>query len=285
MKIRIIADSASDIPQETAKEWGITVLPLIIRFGQQEYLDGVTLLPDRFFELLEKGGEFPKTSQITPFTYEETFRSALEAGEDVICFCLSSGVSGSYQSACSAAAELGERVHVIDTRQFCISEYVLVERAVQLRDQGLSAPQIVEEIRREMGRVHVLAAFDTLEYLKRGGRLSAMTALAGGMLSIKPVLTIEDGVVFILGKARGVKRACDSLIELIRKYGLVDERMPFCFGYTGNSDAFLQQFASRFRETFGSQAKVPIIRVGATIGAYAGPGAVALAFFSLHPAP
>ena len=280
MSIKIIADSASDISQETAKRWGITVLPLIIRFGDQEYLDGVTLQPSEFFQLLEKKGDFPKTSQITPFSYEESFREAVEAGDDVICFCLSSGVSGSYHSACAAASEFGDKVRVIDTRQFCISEYVLVEQAVRLRDEGCSAAEVVDSIMKDMKRVHVLAAFDTLEYLKRGGRLSAMSALAGGVLSIKPVLTIEDGAVFILGKARGVKRACDSLVEQIRKYGLVDEKMPFCFGYTGNSDDFMKQFMSRCRETFGMAQDIPVVRVGATIGAYAGPGAVALAFFS-----
>ena len=280
MSISIIADSASDISQETAKEWGITVLPLIIRFGDQEYLDGVTLSPEEFFEHLEKEKDFPRTSQITPYTYGEAFRAGLEAGDEVICFCLSSGVSGSYQSACTAAKEAGPGVYVVDTRQFCISEYVLVERAVQLRDKGLAAEQIVSQIQKEMGRVHVMAAFDTLEYLKRGGRLSAMTALAGGMLSIKPILTIEEGSVYILGKARGVKRACDALIEQIKSHGLVDESMPFCFGYTGSSDAFMQQFAVRFKETFQITKNIPIVKVGATIGAYAGPGAVALGFFS-----
>ena len=279
MAIRIVADSASDIPQEQAREWGITVLPLTIRFGEEEFLDGVTLTHDEFFSRLEKQKEFPKTSQITPFTYGQVFKEAVEAGDEVLCFTLSAGVSGSYQSACMAAEDAGGKVQVIDTRQFCISEYILVQRAVELRDAGLSLDELVEKMKEELPQVHVLAAFDTLEYLRRGGRLSAVTAFAGGMLSIKPVLTIEEGVVHVLGKARGLKKACDSLVEEAKKIGGIDGSRPVCFGYTGTSQESILAFMERFKEAAQITIKTPLVRVGATIGAYAGPGAVAVAFF------
>ncbi|MBQ1490633.1 MAG: DegV family protein [Blautia sp.] len=280
MAIRIVADSASDIPQEQAREWNITVLPLTIRFGEEEFLDGVTLSHDEFFYRLENNKEFPKTSQITPFTYGKVFKEAVEVGDEVLCFTLSSGVSGSYASACMAAEEAGGKVFVIDTRQFCISEYILVQRAVQLRDAGLSFEELLEKIKEELPQVHVLAAFDTLEYLRRGGRLSAVTAFAGGMLSIKPVLTIEEGVVHILGKARGIKKACDSLLEEAKKIGVIDGSRPICFGYTGNSQESIMAFMERFKDAAKLTMNTPLVRVGATIGAYAGPGAVAVAFFA-----
>ena len=142
MSVRIITDSASDISQEWAKEWKITVLPLKVRFGEEEFLDGVTLSNREFYERLIETDEIPKTSQITPFEYRSNFEKAVEAGEQVICFCLSSGVSGSFQSAQVAAQEFEGDVFVVDTKQFCISEAIIVERAVQMRDQGMSAAQI-----------------------------------------------------------------------------------------------------------------------------------------------
>ena len=211
MSVRIITDSASDISQEWAKDWNITVLPLKVRFGEEEFLDGVTLSNREFYERLIETDEIPKTSQITPFEYSSNFEKAVKAGDQVVCFCLSSGVSGSFQSACVAAQEFEGDVFVVDTQQFCISEAIIVERAVQMRDQGMSAAQIYTAIEEEKKDAHVLAIFNTLEYLKLGGRISAAAAFAGGLLSLKPVLTIEDGVVKILGKARGSRNGNNML--------------------------------------------------------------------------
>jgi len=279
MGVCIIADSASDIPQKTAKQWNITVMPLRIRFGQEEFLDGVTLSPEQFFERLEAAKELPKTSQINPFTYEEQFRSAVENGDDVLCFCLSSGVSGSYQSACAAAKEVGGYVSVIDTKQFCISEYIIVERAVQLRDEGKSAKEIDGIIRKELPRAHVLAAFDTLEYLKKGGRLSSAKALVGTILSIKPLLTIEEGVVSVWGKARGAKNAIAGLMEKAAAYE-IDFDKPVCFGFTGVYNDAVNLLVDRFWQEYRMTKPAAEVPVGATIGTYAGPGALAVAFFS-----
>ena len=230
MSIRIITDSASDISQELAREWNITVLPLKVRFGEEEFLDGVTLSVREFYERLIETDEIPKTSQITPFVYGDEFAKAVKAGDQVICFCLSSGVSGSYQSACMAAQEFEGQVFVVDTKQFCISELIIVERAVQMRDEGMTAKEIYDAILEELKEAHVLAIFNTLEYLKLGGRISAAAAFAGGLLSLKPVLTIEDGVVKILGKARGSRNGSNMLTEFTEKLGGIDFDRPFCFG-------------------------------------------------------
>ncbi|MBR2789433.1 MAG: DegV family protein [Eggerthellaceae bacterium] len=280
MGIKIITDSASDISQADAKQLGISVLPLTIRFGTEEFLDGVNLTPAQFFRRLEGGTVFPQTSQITPYIYKLVFSEAVAKGDDVVCFCLSSGVSGSYQSACFAAGEFGNRVYVLDTRQFCVSERIIVERAVQLRDAGFTIAELVGIISAEMRRAHVFAAFDTLEYLKRGGRLSAAGAAVGGLLNIKPVLTITDGVVDVLAKARGAKKACEMLLAEIAKAGEPDFSRPVCFGSTGDTDELLQQFMARFREEYTYTAPARKVPVGATIGAYAGPGAIAVAFFT-----
>ena len=283
MSIRIITDSASDISQELAAKWNITVIPLKVRFGEEEFLDGVTLPVRQFYERLVESDEIPKTSQITPYEYGQIFREYVDKGDSVICFCLSSGVSGSYQSACAAAAEFGDRVYVVDTRQFCISQYIIVERAVRLRDHGLPAREIYETSLKELPDAHVIAIFNTLEYLKLGGRISSISAFAGGLLSIKPVLTIEDGVVKILGKARGSRNGNNMLTEFIEKTGGIDFDMPYCSGFTGFSDEMLQKYLKDSAFLYEGKAdSIPVASVGATIGTYAGPGAIAVAFFAGH---
>ena len=286
MSVRIITDSASDISQELAKELNITVLPLKVRFGEEEFLDGVTLSNRQFYERLIETDEIPKTSQITPFEYRSNFEQAVKAGDQVVCLTLSSGVSGSYQSACVAAQEFEGDVFVVDTQQFCISEAIIVERAVQMRDMGMSAAEIFAAIEAEKKDAHVLAIFNTLEYLKLGGRISAAAAFAGGLLSLKPVLTIEDGVVRILGKARGSRNGNNMLTEFAEKLGGIDFGRPFCFGYTGFSDETLKKYIHDSARLYEDKIDVNdpgnfrIHKVGATIGTYAGPGAIAVAFFA-----
>lgn len=281
MGIRILTDSASDISQETAEKWGIKVIPLKVRFGEEEYLDGKTLKPKQFYEKLVETDEIPKTSQITPFEYEQEFKAARKAGDQLICFCMSSGVSGCYQSACMAAMDYEDCVTVIDTQQFCISQYIIVARAVDLRNEGKSAQEIVFVIREELKESHVIAVFNTLEYLRLGGRLSAAAAITGNLLAIKPVLTIEDGIVKILGKARGSKKSGNMLSEMIAKVGGIDFERPVCVGYTGTDDHLLQKYLHDSAYLYeGHEDCIQTAEVGSTIGTYAGPGAIAVAFFA-----
>lgn len=280
MGVQIITDSSSDVPQERAKEWGITVIPLKIRFGEEEFEDGVTLSNREFYEKLVETDEIPKSSQIPPFEYESRFREAVDAGDEVVCLCLSSGVSGSFQSAQIAAEEFEGSVHVVDSRQFCIALYLLVQRAVQERDAGKNAAEIVEIIEKEREQVHLISLFNTLEYLKLGGRISGAAYVAGSMLSIKPVISIEDGLVKILGKARGSKNGNNMLKEYVKECGGINFDKPLCLAYTGFSDETLQKYIADSRELYeGHEDQLPIVKVGATIGTYAGPGAIALAFF------
>ncbi len=280
MGVTIIADSASEVSQETAKEWGIKVIPLKIRFGEEEFLDGVTLSNKRFYEKLIESDELPKTSQISPADYEDCFKAAVEAGDEVVCLTISSGVSGCVQSANIAAAEYEGKVYVVDTMQFCISYYILVEYAVRLRDAGKSAKEIADEITRVREKAIVLAVFDTLEYLKAGGRLSSTAAFVGEILSIKPVITITNGIVDVIGKARGSKKGNNMLIEKVKAIGGIDFTMPVVTGYTGLSDEYLQKYLEDSRDLYdGDISDIRKVSVGATVGTYAGPGAIAVAFY------
>lgn len=279
MGVSIIADSASDVSQDTAKEWGINILPLKIRFGEEEFLDGVTITNERFYERLTSG-EIPKTSQISPADYEDAFKAEIEKGNEVVCLTISSGVSGTFQSANIAAGEFDGKVHVVDSKQFCISYYILVEQAVRLRDEGKSAKEIAEAIDELTDKATVLSIFDTLEYLKIGGRLSSTAAFVGEMLSIKPAITIKNGVVDVFGKVRGAKKGIATIISKVEELGGIDFSMPMCVGCTGNADELLNKFMEEGKHLFnGLEKEIKRISVGATIGTYAGPGAFAIAFY------
>ena len=280
MSIRIITDSASDIPQELAKEWDVTVMPLTVRFGEEEYYDGVTLTNDGFYEKLIETDEFPKTSQIPPYRYEEEFGKAIKAGDEVICINLSSKLSGCYQSACIAAEEFEGKVHVIDSLQVCVGLYILVEYAVRLRNDGKTASEIISALEVAVPQTRVIAVFDTLEYLKKGGRISPTAAAFGNMLAIKPVISIVDGVVEVLGKARGSKNGHNLLREYVNKAGGIWWERPVCLAYSGLSDVMLTKYIADSAELYaGHEEEFHITHVGATIGTYAGAGAIALAFF------
>jgi len=280
MGVKIIADSSSDVSQETAAEWGVSIIPLKIRFGDEEFLDGKTLSNKRFYEMLIETDELPKTSQISPADYKDYFDEALKDGDDVVCLTISSGVSGCVQSANIAADECEGNVYVVDSKQFCISYYILVEYAKKLRDEGKSAKEIADELVRVREKATVLSVFDTLEYLKAGGRLSSAATFVGEILSIKPVITITNGIVDVIGKARGSKKGNNMLTSRVEQLGGIDFSMPFCAGFTGLSDGLLRKYLEDCKYLYeNANVEIPIISVGATIGTYAGPGAIAVAFF------
>lgn len=280
MAVKIITDSASDITQERAAELKIEVIPLTTIFGSTEYLDGVTLTNKEFFEKLIETDELPRTSQITPFQYEEIFRRVVSNGDEVIYIALSSKLSGSCGGAITAAAEFGGRVSVVDSENVCIGQQLLVLHAVRLRDRGLSAGAIVRELETRRGSVRVLALLDTLEYLKKGGRISSAVAFAGELLSIKPVVAVENGEVSLIGKARGSKNGNNLLMRFVKKSGGIDFNMPYMLAYSGLDDTLLQKYIHDSEVLYQGRTKeLPVCAIGSTIGTHVGPGAVAVAFF------
>ena len=277
MKIRIVTDSASDLLSPHRPE--ITVLPMTITFGREEFRDGVDLTHRQFYEKLIEGEELPTTSQIAPAQFEEAFRTAVEAGETVVAVVLSAKLSGTYQSACIAAEEFPGKVFVVDSANATIGERILVERAVQLMDQGLDTSAIAGRLEEEKQDIRLVALLDTLEYLKRGGRISASVALVGGLLAIKPVVAVQEGEVVMLGKARGSKNGNNLLVQEIQKTG-VDFSRPYKLGYAGLNDALLQKYITDSAALWEGHAdSLPTGTVGGTIGTHVGPGAIAVAFF------
>ena len=278
MAVRIITDSGFDVPD--ASDARLTVLPLSITFGDTTYADGVDLTNDRFFELLIESDELPKTSQATPYAYTQIFEQVRAAGDEAVVITLSSGLSGTYQSALTAAADYPE-VHVVDSKNVTIAQGILVQYALRLVDEGRTAAEVASMVESARERLVLLALLDTLEYLTRGGRIPKSVGAIGELLSIKPVVGVRDGEVVMLGKARGSKNGRNLLHQEVEKNG-IDFTMPVLIGYSGLSDKLLRKYLEDNRaiwEDKVAEEDLPITSVGATVGTHVGPNAIALAFF------
>lgn len=277
MGIHIITDSASDVKSEDYKN--LTVLPMHITFGEEQYEDGVNLTHTEFYEKLIESSTLPITSQIPPFHFEEAIRNAHADGDAVIVITLSGKLSGTWQSAVTAAAQFEEQVYVVDSENVTIGEHILIEYAFRMIEQGMDAPAIVEELNRTKKKIRLVALLDTLEYLKKGGRISKTAAFAGNVLSIKPVIIVQDGEVSVLGKARGSKQANNLIVEQIHAAGGIDFTKPYFLGYTGLSTNLIEKYITDNAGLWEKETdSLPIESVGGTIGTHVGPGAIAVAW-------
>ncbi|MBE6469114.1 MAG: DegV family protein [Coriobacteriaceae bacterium] len=284
MAVHIITDSASDISLEGDPR--LTVLPLSIAFGDAVYRDGVDLTTERFYELLIEEDHLPTTGQVNPYSYTEAIEGARAAGaREIVIVTLSSKLSGTNESARVAALEAGGEdagVFVVDSLSATVGERVLVDLALLMVDEGRGGSEIAAALEGARDRVCVIGLLDTLEYLRRGGRIPAAAAAIGQLLFIKPVIGVDDGEVALRGKARGSKNGRNLLTREIERAGGVDFSMPIRLGYTGLDDRMLQKYIDDSRalwEGFVSRDELPVSAVGATIGTHVGPGAIALAFF------
>lgn len=277
MGIRIIVDSTADLMPEYKER--VHVVPLTLNFGTEEYIDGVTIDHKTFYEKLIESDVLPTTSQATPNAFMKEFDKAKEAGDSAVVITLSSKFSGTYQSATIAAANY-ENIYIVDSTSAAMGSGILVEMAFRLLDEGKTAKEIVKALEEEKKKIVVVALVDTLEYLKKGGRISSAVAFAGGVLNIKPVLSVIDGEINMLGKARGSKMGNNLLVQEIDKAGGIDFSKPVLLGYSGISDALLLKYIEDSRHIWeGNLQEVRYTTVGSVIGTHAGPGAVVVAFF------
>ena len=277
-RIRIVTDSASDIPSDMYP--GVTVVPLAVTFGDETFLDGVTLTHQQFYDKLIESDELPTTSMVSPGEFSRVFAEAVEAGEDVVAVVLSSKLSGTYESALLAAQQFPGRVQVVDTMNATLGERIQVEYALRLRDEGLDAASIARQVEAQRDRVRTIGVLDTLEYLRKGGRISGATAAVGEVLSIKPVVWVDEGEVKQLGRARGSKNGNNYLMKVCKETG-VDFTMPHCLGYTGLDDKLLVKYMNDSAPLWTPYVdELPVSTIGATIGSHVGPGAIAVAFYA-----
>lgn len=278
MSVKIIIDSSSDVNPNIS--YRLNIVPLTLHFGKEDYLDGVDITYDEFYKKLVECDTLPTTSQASPFAFGEAFEKVVSNGDTAVVITLSSKLSGTYQSAMIAADDYEGKIFVVDSQSAAIGSGVLAEFALKLSESGMSAKDIAKVLIKERENICLVAMLDTLEYLKRGGRISKTVAFAGGILSIKPVICLEDGEIKVLGKARGTKQGNALMVTEIDKTGGIDFDKPVLLGYTGVEDTLLQKFiedsTSLWKCGTDNLNKTPICSV---IGTHVGPGAFAAAFF------
>jgi len=276
MGIRIITDSTADISQEEAKQLGISVVPLKTIFDRDVYRDGIDLTPEEFYAKQAASKNLPTTTQPAPHEFEELYHDARKNGDSVIVILISSVLSGTVQSAKIAKDNCGgEDIWVIDSESTTIGLRISVDLAISLRDKGYAAADIVNTIEKEKKRVNLFAVVDTLEYLKKGGRLSRTAAFAGTLLDVKPIIYLYQGDLGVKTKMRGLKNAQKEILRMAREDG-IDMQMPICIGYTGKRETF-EDFRILCEEEIGAISLTSTI--GSVIGTHVGPGAVAIAYF------
>ena len=274
MPVRIVTDSAADLPEDLAAKLDIAVVPLTIRFGADEFVDRETLSPEEFYRRLSSSAVLPETAAPSPGQFEAAFRGALDAGADaVVCINLSSALSATMQSAQNAARALeGHDIRVIDSRSVTWGLGSQVLAAARAAADGASADEVVAVVDDLVARTHVYGTLDTLENLKKGGRIGNARALLGTMLSIKPIVDVTGGAVEEGGKARTRSKALGVLADKVAEAGVV-ENLAVMHGYAPDADDFVQLLRDRFPDQ-----EIHVGIIGATIGTHGGPRVMGVTF-------
>ena len=277
MRVRIIIDSTTDLAPELRGQ--VEIVPLTVSFGTEEYIDGVTITHEEFYSKLIESDVLPTTSQATPAAFAEVFEEVAAAGDSAVVITVASQLSGTCQSA-RIAAEDYDNIYVVDSGSVTLGAGILAEYALRCARSGMTAAEIAGLLEKKKEDICLIAMLDTLEYLKKGGRISAAVAFAGGLLNIKPVVNVKDGVINMLGKARGSKQGNNLLVQEIEKTGGIDFDLPILLGYSGLSDALLKKYISDSAPLW--ENGIDTLRytsIGSVVGTHAGPGAIAAAFF------
>ncbi|HEY1351233.1 MAG TPA: DegV family protein [Ktedonobacteraceae bacterium] len=276
MVVRIITDSTADLPAEVASELGITVVPLTVFFGDQTYLDGVELDNATFYQKLEASKDLPRTSQPSPAAFAEAYRRLIEQGaQALLSIHLSSKLSGTYQSACAARNALAEEgssvpLAIIDSLSISVGMNHAVQKAAHLAKAGQGLDEIKGAVEDALMRTQILAVLDTLEYVRRGGRIGGASALLGNMLSFKPIVSLKDGEVIAVERPRTRAKAYARIAQLLSEIGPVET-----VSIAQSNDEVGQQLAETVREVYSGE--LPIYRLGAVLGTHTGPGTAAIA--------
>ena len=274
--VKILTDSSCDISLERCAELGVELLPITVNFGDQSYRANLDITTEEFYDKLAAAQELPKTAQITPAQFEKIFKPYQESGDDVVCLFISSKMSGTLQSARVAKNILGaENILLPDTLNVTFALGLLVEEAVKMRDVGMTGAEIVEKIEELIPRIRLFAMIEDLKYLKMGGRLSATSALVASILGICPIITLKDGLVEVVGKARGKKAAFAAIRKWVEKEPISSD---YCVTM---GHANVPENCKALQEFLGDLLKkreVHVCSIGSIVGTHTGPGAVGLAY-------
>lgn len=272
MSVVIFTDSTSDFSLAEAKSLGVEVASLKVAFGNEEFIDKVTITNDEFYEKLRASKTLPKTTLVSPQTFIELFNK--HPNDEIVGIFISSELSGTFQSAVIAKYELGrDDIYLVDSGTSSLGLAMLVDEAVKLRNEGKDASRIFSAIDMLKEKVRIIAAVDTLEYLVKGGRLPASAGVVGSILNIKPILLVSEGKITPISKSRGMKNAVKEIHKIYKNLEPNTE-MPIIFAHAGNS-ANLHSIKSEFDLSFIAR----ILTIGSVVGTHSGPGVVAVAFF------
>ena len=278
MSVRIISDSTSDIGEERARDWGVTLVPLKVLFGDKEYRDGVDLPLDRFYEMLEEGGRLPTTSQPAPDAFVEIFEEIKAAGDEAVVMTISSGLSGTYQSACIAKDICDyDKIYIIDSKLVTLSLQLLVRRALELKEEGKNGGEIAAILEDEKKKFCFYGVIGDLSFLERGGRLPKSGAVVGTMLNLKPIIKInEDGLIKLVTVARGLNGAFSKMLRMADADGADLTGREYCIGYTGKPEV-LEPLEAYLEGKLGKENRITS-SIGTVIGTHGGPGCRVFAF-------
>ena len=281
MGYRVFTDSCSDLPQSYGKERHFDIIPMIYRIDDTDYLDDGSMSSHEYYEKI-RGGSWSTTAQITSARFEEIFAPVLEGGEDILYIAFSSALSGTYHSGMVAKEELeakfpGRKVLVADSKCASMGEGLLVEYVLNNRDAGMSLKENFDWVEKNKGRFCHWFTVDDLNHLKRGGRISAATALVGTMLSIKPVMhTDNEGRLTLVGKARGRKASLKALLDAIERLAIEPEKQTM-FICHADCEEEAKQVAAEIQRRFGT-TDIRIHYIGPVIGSHTGPNTMGLFF-------
>jgi len=274
MTVRIVTDSVSDLPSEVAKELGITVIPLNVRFGTEVYRDGIDLTAEQFYDRLVHDKTFPVTSVPSPGTFAEVYNKLAEETDEILVIALTSKLSATYEVALQSIGLMKRkcRVEVVDSQWAVMAQGFIVMAAAKAAQAGASLDEILDLTHRNMKRVDIRAAFDTLEYLRRGGRIGAAQALLGSMLKVNPIITLKDGVVEPAGRTRSRTKAIDHLYNFAMSFAHIEELAVEDAACPDDAELLVERLGSKFpKERIYRSKMTPVI------GTHTGPGLILVA--------
>ena len=276
MTVRIVSDSTADIPPDQARAAGITIVPLTVFFGDEAYLDGIDLDSTAFYRKLQLSKELPRTSQPSPAAFQEVYIRLINEGADaILSIHLSAKLSGTYQSACTARDTLPDTVkkipiEIVDTQSISVGMSRAIMRAAQEAREDLSLPEIKAHVLDELARTRILAVLDTLEYVKRGGRIGGARAFLGNVLSVKPIISLKDGEVIPVEQPRTRSKAYARVAQLLQEMGKVEY-----VTIAESSEELGQQLAEEVKTVYAGD--LSMYRLGPVLVTHTGPGTAAIA--------
>jgi DegV family protein with EDD domain len=266
--VKIICDSTGDLPEDIKKKYDITTVPLHVLFGADSYDDGVTITPAQFYKMLVESKVHPTTSQPAPGAFAEAYKKLAKETDEILVLTISAGISGTYESAMQAKklVDSNLKIEVIDSKWTCAGLLLQTLEAARAAEKGMKLAEIVKIVKDIQPKIRVYMIFDTLEYLRKGGRIGLAKALLGGMLKLNPVLTLKDGVIHPVTQARGRAKAVNLLVDMMKKTGSPKEIIL----EDATTPEELEDLTKRIKAAIPG-VEIIHTKVGPTIGTHAGP--------------